>query len=126
MSQAQGLLEDKDIMIRFHSRCRELDRNYEKQNNLDFDNGVYHKFAYIGRDKEAESPKKKFIKPDLQNYYLKTSKFFIFVNFIADHEIIKHTARLGFPEDYIVKTLNVNACNHCTTTYYLLCMDQNY
>jgi hypothetical protein len=50
MTQAAGLLEDKDIMIRFHHRCRELDRNYEKQNNLDFDNGVYHKFAYKGRD----------------------------------------------------------------------------
>ena len=37
---------DKDIMIRFHQRVRELDRNYEKLNNQDFDNGVYHKYAY--------------------------------------------------------------------------------
>ena len=64
MTQAAGLLEDKDIMIRFHHRCRELDRNYEKQNNLDFDNGVYHKFAYKGRDQEAKSPQKKIIKLD--------------------------------------------------------------
>lgn len=33
-------------MIRFHPRVRELDRNYEKLNNQDFDNGVYHKYAY--------------------------------------------------------------------------------
>ena len=39
-------MEDKDIMIRFGINCRELDRAYEKFNNQDFDNGVYHKFAY--------------------------------------------------------------------------------
>jgi len=39
-------LEDKDIMIRFGIKVREIDRKYEKFNNQDFDNGVYHKFAY--------------------------------------------------------------------------------
>ena len=39
-------MEDKDVMVRFHPRVRELDRNYEKLNNQDFDNGVYHKYAY--------------------------------------------------------------------------------
>jgi hypothetical protein len=42
----EGMMEDKDLMIRFHPRVRELDRNYEKLNNQDFDNGVYHKYAY--------------------------------------------------------------------------------
>ena len=46
IAQAEGLMMDKDIMIRFHHRVRELDRNYEKLNNQDFDNGVYHKYAY--------------------------------------------------------------------------------
>lgn len=40
------LMEEKDIMLRFGIRVRELDRAYEKFNNQDFDNGVYHKFAY--------------------------------------------------------------------------------
>ena len=40
------MMEEKDLMIRFHARVRELDRNYEKLNNQDFDNGVYHKYAY--------------------------------------------------------------------------------
>jgi hypothetical protein len=39
-------IEDKDIMIRFGNKVREIDRQYEKLNNQDFDNGVYHKFAY--------------------------------------------------------------------------------
>ena len=37
---------DKDMAIRFNARVRELDRQYEKFNNQDFDNGVYHKYAY--------------------------------------------------------------------------------
>ena len=39
-------MEDKDVMIRFGIKVREIDRAYEKYNNQDFDNGVYHKFAY--------------------------------------------------------------------------------
>lgn len=45
-------MEDKDLMIRFHPRVRELDRNYEKLNNQDFDNGVYHKYAYKQKAKQ--------------------------------------------------------------------------
>lgn len=33
IKQAEGLMCDKDLMIRFHPRVRELDRNYEKLNN---------------------------------------------------------------------------------------------
>lgn len=52
IKQAAGLMEDKDVMIRFHPRVRELDRNYEKLNNQDFDNGVYHKYAYKQKAKQ--------------------------------------------------------------------------
>ena len=41
------------MMIRFHQRVRELDRNYEKLNNQDFDNGVYHKYAYKQKKKQG-------------------------------------------------------------------------
>jgi hypothetical protein len=55
IAMTEGLMEDKDVMIRFHPRVRELDRNYEKLNNQDFDNGVYHKYAY----KQKVNPNKK-------------------------------------------------------------------
>mgnify|MGYP001299766281 FL=1 len=45
-------MEEKDIVLRFGIRCRELERAYEKFNNQDFDNGVYHKFAYKQQSKE--------------------------------------------------------------------------
>lgn len=49
------------------------------------------------------------------NYYIKTNE-----------NIIQDTSRLGFPVQYIGKCLRENSNNHCTTTYYLLCMDQNF
>ena len=54
-------MEDKDQLIRFNIHCRELDRAYEKFNNQDFDNGVYHKFAYKShavKKKDGEEEKK--------------------------------------------------------------------
>ena len=35
-------------------------------------------------------------------------------------------AEFGFPKAFILKCLSDNVNNHCTTSYYLLCMDQNY
>ena len=32
-----------------------MDRNYEKLNNQDFDNGVYHKYAYKQKKKLEEN-----------------------------------------------------------------------
>ena len=49
-------MEDKDVMIRFGLKVREIDRAYEKYNNQDFDNGVYHKFAYKNNN-GTKSPK---------------------------------------------------------------------
>lgn len=59
--QVESMLIDKDMAIRFNARVRELDRQYEKFNNQDFDNGVYHKYAYNqGKgNQNAEEEKKR-------------------------------------------------------------------
>ena len=48
--QEQAELLDEFMMdrrtIKFGNLTRAINRDYEKNNNLDFDNGVYHKFAY--------------------------------------------------------------------------------
>lgn len=67
IAASQNLMEDKDLMIRFHPRVRELDRNYEKLNNQDFDNGVYHKYAYkqkINKKDGEQDDKDKSIKEE--------------------------------------------------------------
>ena len=47
------------MAIRFNARVRELDRQYEKFNNQDFDNGVYHKYAYNQGKGNAEEEKRR-------------------------------------------------------------------
>ena len=42
-------------MLRFGKRVRDIDRAYEKQNNIHFDNGIYHKFAYKKSEEELEN-----------------------------------------------------------------------
>jgi hypothetical protein len=41
----------KSTTIKFGPLTRVINREYEKNNNLDFDNGVYHKFAYKNQPK---------------------------------------------------------------------------
>jgi hypothetical protein len=40
----QNLIQDKMMVLNFARRCREIDRQYEFNNNGELDNGVYHKF----------------------------------------------------------------------------------
>jgi hypothetical protein len=45
------------MVINLARRCREIDRQYEFNNNGELDNGVYHKFVYNSDediDKEAQ------------------------------------------------------------------------
>lgn len=39
-----SLVCEKMIILKFARRCREIDRQYEFNNNGELDNGVYHKF----------------------------------------------------------------------------------
>ena len=45
---------EKMMVLKFARRCREIDRQYEFNNNGDLDNGVYHKFALNSEEKDAE------------------------------------------------------------------------
>jgi hypothetical protein len=46
-------------------------------------------------------------------------------NFNVKPEYVYKVVYFGFPEDYVVDSLANNACNHATTTYYLLSKNQN-
>ena len=50
----ENLIPDKHIMINFALRVREIDRNYELNNNCDLDNGVFNKFAQAEEKKAHE------------------------------------------------------------------------
>ena len=42
-SSVMALMETKQRILRFSKKCREIDRQYEFNNNGQLDNGVYHK-----------------------------------------------------------------------------------
>lgn len=45
------LIQDR-ACIKFAARVREIDKQYEMNNNADLDNGVYHKFAEDEENKD--------------------------------------------------------------------------
>jgi len=49
------LIESRRI-IKFGARVRDIDRQYEINNNADLDNGVYHKFDEEGNADEQINP----------------------------------------------------------------------
>lgn len=54
------LIVEKMMVIKFARKCREIDRQYEFNNNGDLDNGVYHKFVNNtnGENEEDDSENK--------------------------------------------------------------------
>lgn len=117
---------DKDIMIRFHHRVRELDRNYEKLNNQDFDNGVYHKYAYKQKGQKKDGEPKPDAEENLKEEVIKQSD--VQMNNLVSNEatetarkrkrenadsnyhnyyvkintkIIEDTVKMGFPLEYV-------------------------
>jgi len=43
---------EKMMVLKFARRCREIDRQYEFNNNGELDNGVYHKFINNTEDQD--------------------------------------------------------------------------
>ena len=60
----------------------------------------------------ARKRKRENADSNYHNYYVKINK-----------NIITDTVKMGFPLQYVEKCLKDNVNNHCTTTYYLFCMD---
>lgn len=53
--QIRALLRDKMDVLMFAKRCREIDRQYEFNNNSNLDNGVYHKYVYNSEEGDGDS-----------------------------------------------------------------------
>lgn len=43
------------MVLNLARRCREIDRQYEYNNNGQLDNGVYHKFVNNSEEKDGDS-----------------------------------------------------------------------
>ena len=139
--------EDCDFLdkklIHLGQNVREIDRQYEKNNNGEMDNGVYNmneenssneKYNCIENFEESNLyPKVKNLNNSNSNSQNKVSKFtfckFQISNYskrvlisivYLDEDIVKDVEECGFPRDYIIKSLETKERNHATATYYLL------
>lgn len=148
MEVCAPLMEDKDIMLRFAHRVREVDRAYEKFNNQDFDNGVYHKYAYKNQggnkddakedakeeEDSAASPKKATTRQKIMQRILQEAQVMPERVMTPESEvyakiemgIVEKVCGYGFPQSTVINSLRKNLANHCTTSYYLHLMDQGF
>ena len=55
------------MVLNLARRCREIDRQYEFNNNGDLDNGVYHKFVYNSEEKDGDDQNDEEIKEESQS-----------------------------------------------------------
>lgn len=90
--------------IKFAPRVKGVDRRYEMNNNCELDNGVYNRFVRQAKEGELASKGKRVAR--------KKEK--------VDREVLEEVVELGYPKDYITKSLEQSAHNYATTTYYLL------
>ena len=49
------LIVEKHLVIKFGMRVKEIDKNYELNNNFNLDNGVFNKFAQAAEKKALEN-----------------------------------------------------------------------
>jgi hypothetical protein len=51
------LIVDKHMVVKFGVRVKEIDKNYELNNNCNLDNGVFNKFAQAAEKQAHEGNK---------------------------------------------------------------------
>lgn len=122
---------EKKLVIRFAAKVRDIDRQYEKNNNGDIDNGVYNKFVRCSTEeenaegnecKEEDKPKENRdngLKTQV-NFSPPKSAVVERVRNEIDNGSLTQMEQFGFRRDYVVKCLKKNELNHATATYYLL------
>ncbi len=133
---------EKRTAIRFSGKVRDVDRQYEKNNNGDVDNGVYNQLVCGSKedcgadspsslDASFDSPAPPIADQQLGQIYgtasTQTQSTMVgrtatdmHVTAQIDDDVIGRMEGFGFPRAYTVGCLNANKLNHATATYYLL------
>ena len=133
-------LEIKNGIIKFHSKAKEFNMNYELNNNEEIDNGMLinskNDLVSIEDDEIKESEKNIYLvknnnyntsnknkTSNAQNKKHRPSSPYrpppinkIFVKMVSD---------LGYDEEYVIKCLEKKELNHATTIYYLFSNYEN-
>lgn len=91
--------------IKFSSKLREVNRQYERNNNSNIDNGIYVKSMTLKQPIKSANVKSRATLNQINN------------------KVLEQMLKMGFEKDFIQNSLNRNLHNCATTCYYLLCED---
>ena len=139
---AEECLKKKPIM-HFEARCNEVNRNYEAENNPDYDNGVENKnnHSIDGKpkveDKGKSGKKKKKGKDEVKDEEEEVEVELpndpdnpeFDEKFRPINQYIYEVRKLGYDassnKDYLKEQLEQNQNNYATAAYYLVQKDQD-
>jgi len=126
-------------LIKFEKNVIDLNKNYERNNNGELDNGIFIKQneEKIGDKKGSQKHSKKnsgSITPNIEKVFIKDitnimnpsnqNSLFNSITSLSlkiDNKVVKLVCLLGYKKEDIVKALKQNECSYMTTAYYLLC-----
>ena len=111
-------------MFSFSNKTKELNYQYELDNNKEVDNGVL-----INSKSNEESNSSSYSNPninrnvfidkkinlDVENYEMLTNK-----TEKKSKEILSQIENFGYDKEYVIKSLKDNFLNHATAVYFLL------
>ena len=119
-------LEIKNNAIKFHGKIKEFNMNYELNNNGEIDNGM----LINSKDELKEDKIENYVKIDKNDKKVKDNKLnhnstsFYNQPHINDY-FIKMVSKLGYDEEFVIKSLKNNELNHATAVYYLFSNYEN-
>lgn len=90
-------------VIKFSSKLREINREYERDNNSNIDNGIYVKPTAVVSSRIA-TKRDSLAKPSSN----------------TNQRILSRMEEMGFDRKFVVGSINANSHNSATTCYYLL------
>lgn len=105
--EVELLIESRKI-IKFSSKLREVNRQYERDNNSNIDNGVYVQHM------NARSSLKSYSTRSTANSTQPCTNQ-------LNKQVLNKMEKMGLDKEFVVSSLNANAHNSATTCYYLLC-----
>jgi len=127
---------EKKCVIKFGAKVRDVDREYEKNNNGDLDNGVYNKLMESSKEKSLyesnDSLEGSFgedVEPQCSGILDEEPETTVAPyteerqKEKLNEEIIKQLENLGYPKKYIVTCIEEGKMNYGTAAYYLLLND---
>jgi len=118
-------VKEKQKAIIFGIRVRDTDRQYEKNNNIDVDNGVYNEFVCNeGKENSEENSLSEQELSDSEAIEIKEEELNVSkeanIGYVVDKSALLQMEKFGYTADYVKSCLNNNELNHATATYYLI------